>query len=85
MQKIAQVEFAESDVQRAVALMLGIAQATYAFSPGVFGLLRELSPSTAGPGSAPYVFAAAGLCQAAAMVAFLAGRHRRPAPSQNSA
>jgi MFS family permease len=67
---IAQVEFANDDVQRAVALALGISQGTYAFAPVLFGLLRGADPGT-------YVFAAAALIQAAAIAAFLAGRRRR--------
>ncbi|MGL5116558.1 MAG: hypothetical protein ACRC7C_14665, partial [Beijerinckiaceae bacterium] len=39
---IAQVEFAEVDAPRVVALVVAIAQATYAFAPLCLGLLREL-------------------------------------------
>ena len=38
---IAQAEFTASDVPRAIALSTAIAQATYAFAPATFGLLRE--------------------------------------------
>ena len=38
---IAQVEFVKDDVPRVVALMVAIGQATYAFAPAVFGLIRE--------------------------------------------
>ena len=40
---IAQVEFVKEDVPRVVALVVAIGQATYAFAPAVFGLVRELS------------------------------------------
>jgi Major Facilitator Superfamily len=72
---IAQAEFVESDVPRVVALIVAVAQATYAFAPLTFGLIREFAPYAAGP-DAPTVFAAAALLQAIAIGAFLAGRHR---------
>jgi len=73
---IAQVEFTAEDVPRVVALIVAIAQGTYAFAPAAFGLMRELaSPETLQPaGAAPYVFAAAALVQVLAMGALLAGR-----------
>jgi hypothetical protein len=76
---IAQVEFSAEDVPRVVALIVAIAQSTYAFAPAAFGLMRELAlPETlqsagAAP-AAPYVFAAAALVQVLAMGALLAGR-----------
>jgi hypothetical protein len=75
---IAQVEFAKDDVPRAVALVVAIAQATYAFAPATFGLIRDLSPAAvaSAAGAAPYVFAVAALCQASAIVALLGGRCR---------
>jgi len=75
---IAQMEFAEGDVQRAVGLTVGIAQGTFAFAPAAFGLLRELAPAAAGSaaGAAPSVFAAAALAQALAITALFAGRRR---------
>jgi hypothetical protein len=63
---VAQVEFVKDDVQRAVALIVGISQGFYAFAPAVFGLVRELSPAC--------VFAGAALVQAMAIGAFAAGR-----------
>ena len=39
---IAQVEFVKEDVPRVVALVVAIGQATYAFAPAAFGLIREL-------------------------------------------
>jgi hypothetical protein len=67
---IAQVEFVKEDVQRVVALIVGIAQGAFAFAPAIFGLLREVAISSAGV----YVFAAASLFQALAIGAFLIGR-----------
>jgi hypothetical protein len=67
---IAQVEFVKDDVPRVVALVVAIGQATYAFAPAAFGLIRELS---AGEGA--YVFAAAALAYALAGGALLAGRY----------
>jgi MFS family permease len=71
---IAQVEFAKEDVPRVVALIIAIAQATYAFAPAVFGFIRELTGETAG--AAPWVFVLAALIQVMAIAAFLAP-HRR--------
>jgi hypothetical protein len=68
---IAQVEFTRADVQRVVPLIVAIGQATYAFAPAAFGVLRSLSP-----GEATWVFIAAAVLQAVAIVAFLAGRRR---------
>jgi MFS family permease len=72
---IAQVEFAADDVPRVVALIVAISQATYAFAPVVFGMIRELAPHP-DSGAAPGLFVAAGLLQALAICAFLAGRRR---------
>ena len=75
---IAQVEFAKEDVARVVPLIVAIGQATYAFAPAVFGLIRELTPTTgtASAGAAPCLFIAAALIQGSAIAAFLIGRHR---------
>ena len=59
-----------------MALIVGIAQGTYAFAPAVFGLIRELAPQTTAAGEAPAVFIAAAVLQALAIAAFLAGRRR---------
>jgi MFS family permease len=67
---IAQVEFVKEDVPRAVALIIAIAQATYAFAPAAFGLIRDFAPAHE-PGAAPWVFATAALIQAMAIAAFL--------------
>ncbi len=74
---IAQVEFARDDVQRAVALAVGISQATYAFAPAIFGLLRHMASVAGGPDNGTLVFVTAALVQALAMAAFLAGRAER--------
>ena len=75
---IAQVEFAREDVPRVVPLIIAIGQATYAFAPAVFGLIRELAPNAGAvsAGAAPYVFCAAAAIQVAAILAFAAGRRR---------
>ena len=56
---IAQAEFAPADVGRVVALVTAVNQATYALTPGGFGLLRDLT------GSGATVLVAAALLQAA--------------------
>jgi hypothetical protein len=74
---IAQVEFVKEDVARVVPLIVAIGQATYAFAPAAFGLMRELAPiGAASAGAAPYLFITASLIQGAAIVAFLIGRRR---------
>jgi len=67
---IAQTEFAKGDVARAVALIVGISQAGYAFAPAAFGVLRELAPAA----GTQAVFVTAALLQALAIGAFLIGR-----------
>jgi hypothetical protein len=73
---IAQVEFVREDVQRVVALIVAIGQATYAFAPVIFGLIRSLSAAgaSAADGQAPLFFIAAAAIQALAMCCFLMGR-----------
>jgi hypothetical protein len=73
---IAQVEFAEEDVPRVVALIVAISQGAYAFAPAAFGLIQEFAPHVAGgnEGAAPCLFATAALVQALAMAALVAGR-----------
>jgi Major Facilitator Superfamily len=73
---IAQVEFVKDDVLRAVALVVGSAQAAYAFAPALFGVLQDVAADAANPGAAKYVFGVAALVQALAIAAFLAGRPR---------
>jgi len=79
---IAQAEFAKEDVARVVSLNVAISQATYAFAPAAFGLIREFAPqSDAGTtAAAPYLFVAAALIQAMAIAALLSGRRRSAAP-----
>jgi MFS family permease len=76
---IAQVEFVKEEVIRVVALMVAMGQATYAFAPAAFGLIRELMPATEGAstGAAPWVFIAAAVFQGLAIAAMLAGRNAR--------
>lgn len=76
---IAQVEFVKDDVVRAVALVVGMAQAAFAFAPATFGLIRAFAPTLADTpaGADPYVFVAAALFQCLAIAAFLAGRLRK--------
>jgi hypothetical protein len=69
---IAQVEFVRDDVPRVVALVVAIGQATYAFAPAAFGLIRELAAQ--GGGAAPYLFAFAALVYALAIGTLLIGR-----------
>lgn len=69
---IAQVEFTVADTTRVVALVMGISQATFAFAPAAFSLLRE--DSTAAHPATPWLFAAAAGIQLAAAAAMLAGR-----------
>jgi hypothetical protein len=74
---IAQVEFVDDDVPRVVALVVALAQGTYAFAPAAFGLIRALAPQAttdATSGSAPGLFLVAAIVQALAIAAFLAGR-----------
>ncbi|CEJ15702.1 Major Facilitator Superfamily protein [bacterium YEK0313] len=77
---IAQVEFAREDVARVVALIVAIAQASYAFAPAAFGLVRDLTQTM--PGVAPLFFAAAAIVQGLAIIAFLLGG--RPAAARFS-
>lgn len=65
---ITQVEFSRLDAARVVALVTATAQASYAFAPVVFGLLREWG------GEAGAVFVTAAAIQAAAALCYMAGR-----------
>jgi MFS family permease len=78
---IAQTEFAPVDVPRAIALSTAISQATFAFAPALFGLVREWSSAgeAAGNPDVPAFFILAALVQMAAALAYLAGRRRVPA------
>jgi hypothetical protein len=75
---IAQAEFARDDVPRVVALIVAVAQATYAFAPAAFGIVLTVSGIGAariGQGAGAFL-AAVMLVQAAAILSFLAGRSR---------
>jgi len=75
---IAQQEFARADVARVVALIVAIAQGTYAFAPAVFGALLQASAGAAariGQGTGVFLLAVAAV-QVLALVCFLCGRRR---------
>jgi MFS family permease len=71
---IAQAEFANEDTPRVVALIVAMGQATYAFAPLAFGLLRD--GMAGGAMASAAVFVAAMAIKLAAIAAFLAGRRR---------
>jgi hypothetical protein len=59
-----------------VSLIVAIAQASYAFAPAAFGVIRELTVAGTESGAATPFFAVAALVQVLAIGAFLAGRSR---------
>ena len=72
---IAQVEFVKEDAARVVPLIVAIGQATYAFAPAAFGVLRlgeATGTAATNPGSMLFIAAAA--VQLAAAACFLLGR-----------
>ena len=73
---IAQVEFSREHTARVIALMVAISQATYAFAPALFGLLRAIfiDPNHA----IVAVVAAAVTVQVLAIVSFYRGVSARP-------
>ena len=77
---VAQVEFVKDEVQRVVALVVGMGQMVFAFGPAAFGLIREMTASggAASTGAAPWVFIAAAIFQGLAIMAMLLGRKARP-------
>lgn len=77
---IAQVEFAKEDTPRVVALIVATGQATYAFAPVSFGLVRAASEG----GGANGVFMLAIGVKIAAIAAFQLGRRARGAPPRVS-
>jgi predicted MFS family arabinose efflux permease len=64
---IAQVDFRPADAQKVIPLIVAISQATYAFAPAVFGLLRT-------NGGVTSLFCLAALAQLAAIASLLRGR-----------
>lgn len=58
---IAQAEFARQDTGRIVALVTAVSQASYAFAPALFGVIREAAPVHDG-GAVPWLFIVAGGC-----------------------
>ena len=70
---IAQAEFDRADVLRVVALVTALNQALFAFAPGLFGALRDLTSSYALP------LALAAALQIAAAVLIMLGRPVRAA------
>jgi hypothetical protein len=76
---IAQSEFASADVQRVVALIVAMAQATYAFAPALFGALLVATGGAApriGQGARALLLAVVAV-QGLTIVCFLAGRRRK--------
>ncbi|NKB60179.1 MAG: MFS transporter [Alphaproteobacteria bacterium] len=73
---IAQVEFAASDVPRAIALSTAIGHAAFAFAPALFGVVREweMTANTGNSTGAPIFFATAAAAQIIAAIAYLTGR-----------
>ena len=72
---IAQVEFVKEDATRVVPLIVGIGQATYAFAPTAFGVLRAFEGAGelfAAQGAMLFIMAA--IVQVSAITCFLGGR-----------
>ncbi|RTL66668.1 MAG: MFS transporter [Hyphomicrobiales bacterium] len=74
---IAQVEFSKEDAARVVPLIVAGSQATYAFAPAAFGLLREVAGASPETSAAPALFVCAAVIQGLAIIAFLLGRRTR--------
>ena len=75
---IAQVEFAKDDVPRVIALIVGMAQAAYAFAPAVCGVMLTTlagNDPQLGRGTGAFFIAAVAL-QSIAIGCFAAGRTR---------
>jgi MFS family permease len=77
---IAQVEFAKDDTPRVVALIVALAQATYAFAPAIFGIAREAVGTAGNASEALAVCTLAITVKMLAIAAFLAGRGERRRP-----
>ncbi len=71
---IAQTEFPKAEVVRVVALMTAVAQASYAFAPAVFGMIRDAT-ALGDNATVPVLFATAAGFQVAAAVAYWGGRN----------
>jgi hypothetical protein len=71
---IAQTEFAKTEVIRVVALVTAISQASYAFAPAVFGMIRDTT-ALAGSATVPVLFVTAALFQLAAALAYVIGKN----------
>ncbi|AOB30316.1 hypothetical protein AKI39_05855 [Bordetella sp. H567] len=73
---IAQADFAAADVPRVVALIVAIAQASYAFAPAIFGILLYAGQpgSSSTSGHTALLFSGAVAIQIAAAAMLLAGR-----------
>jgi MFS family permease len=71
---IAQTEFAKVDVNRVVALVVGVAQASFAFAPAVFGMIRDATTFDESA-TTPVLFAVAAAIQIASAVAYWTGRN----------
>jgi hypothetical protein len=80
---IAQAEFAQGEVARVVALIVAISQATYAFAPAAFGLIRQLAPAgeNSSGEAASWMFVTAALIQASAVATLLLGWRLGTGPS----
>ena len=65
---IAQARFTAADAARVVPMIVAVSQATYAFAPAAFGMIRDSASS----GSAPALYATAMALMAAAIVCLLA-------------
>lgn len=70
---IAQSEFAKADVGRVVALITAVSQASFAFAPVVFGMIRDATASS-GSATVPLLFVTAAGFQLAAGLAYWMGR-----------
>jgi predicted MFS family arabinose efflux permease len=71
---IAQSEFTKLDAARVVPLIVAVSQASYAFAPAIFGLVRDAAAPTSLP-----LFAGAAAVMALAMLSLLVGRQKRSA------
>lgn len=72
---IAQIEFSREQSGRAVAQVVASAQATYAFAPAAFGLVREWT-AVPGSGAAPVLYMIAMSAYVLGALAYLVGRQQ---------